>query len=58
MRWDKGKKVQIAKDKLLLKARRVDGLSVYVLKLCSMVTGMIIEKDLENEPGTKVSDER
>ena len=58
MRWDKGKKVQIAKDKLLLKARRVDGLSVYVLKLCSMVTRMIIEKDLENEPGTKVSDER
>ena len=57
MRWDKGKKVGIAKDKLLLKARRVDGLFVYVLKLHDMVTGMIVEKDPENEPGTKVSDE-
>ena len=42
----------------MLKARRVDGLFVYVLKLHDMVTGMIVEKDLENEPGTKVSDER
>ena len=58
MKWDKSKKFGIAKDKLLLKARRVDGLSVYVLKLHNMVTGMLIEKDLENEPGTKVSDER
>ena len=58
MKWDKSKKFGIAKDKLLLKARRVGGLSVYVLKLHNMVTGMIIEKDLENEPGTKVSDER
>ena len=42
----------------MLKARRVGGLFVYVLKLHDMVTGMIVEKDLENEPGTKVSDER